>query len=116
MREEDLHETLRAIRELAHSSCYLANLASRLTRDAKDPDALAASHAALEASTQAAESAFTLDDALRTEMDAAAILWLSLETLEVAQRAVRLAREAVEAALALTMGGPVARASRTKKQ
>lgn len=111
MREEDLHETLRAIRELAHSACHLANLAARLTRASQEPEARAASLAALEASTRAAERAFALDDALRSEMEPAAALWISLETLETSQHAVRLAREAVEAALSVVMSGPVRRAA-----
>lgn len=109
MREEDLHETLQAIRELAHSACHLANLAARLTRGSEDREALLASHAALEASTRAAESAFALDDAFRTGIDPAAVMWISLETLETSQQAVRLAREAVEAALAIAMSAPARR-------
>lgn len=110
MREDDLHEALRAVRELANASCYLANLSARLTRGSADPEARAASEAALRASTAAAESSFMLDDALRGEMEPAAILWAALETLEVAQRAVRDSREAVEAALAVAMGTPGAKA------
>lgn len=109
MREEELHETLRAIRELAHSACHLANLAGRLTRGSQDADAVGASQAALEASTRAAQSAFALDDAYRGGVDPAAILWISLETLDASQHAVRLAREAVEAALAVTMSAPIPR-------
>ena len=113
MREEDLHETLRAIRELAHSACHLATLAARLTRGSQDRETLVASEAALQASTRAAESAFALDDAYRSEMDPAAVLWISLETLETAQHAVRLAREAVEAALGVAMSAPVRRPIRS---
>ena len=72
---------------------------------------MAASQAALEASTRAAESAFALDEAFRSDMDAAALLWTSLEALEASQQAVGFAREAVEAALALSMEAPVRRPS-----
>lgn len=106
MREEDLHDTLRAIRELTHASCHLANLAARLTRDAPHPDAVAAAEAAFEASLRAAEGAFTLDDAFRSGCDSAAVLWLALEALETSQHAIRASREAVEAALAVVMAAP----------
>lgn len=109
MKRDDLQETLLAIRELAHSSCHLANLAARLTRGSDDPDAARASQAALEASTLAAESAFTLDDALRGELDPSTIQWISMETLDHAQHAVRQARESVEAALYLLLRAPPVR-------
>lgn len=104
LREEDLRETLAAIRELAHSACHLADLAARMTRRCEDPELLDASRAATEASLRAAEGAFALEDALETDLDHAAVLWLSVETLASSQYAVQAAREAVESALALVMG------------
>lgn len=112
MKDLDLQETLRAVRELASASCHLANLSARLTLGSEESEAVRASEAALHASSLAAEGTFALDDALKSNTDPAALLWLSLETMEGAQAAVRTAREAVEVALAHLMNAPSSRVPR----
>lgn len=99
VRSRDLDEAISAARELSHAACYLADIASRATRTSHLPESANAGRVALEASVRAAQASFALDDASRGDIEAAAILWLAIEAIAVAEETIALAREALESML-----------------
>lgn len=92
-------DAITAARELSHAACHLADIASRATNSAQLPEQARAGRLALEASVRAAQASFTLDDAARSEIESAAILWLAVDAIAIAEETIALAREALETML-----------------